>query len=96
MLVEQAHDLISAHTTDERTLFLYASDAFQRILGINTQVGSACFRVALPCLGGIVSLFVLLVLLILLWWYVLRAAGSTNDQRPRQEQITSKSDKRAV
>ena len=48
MLVEQAHDLISAHTTDERTLFLYASDAFQRILGINTQVGSACFRVALP------------------------------------------------
>jgi len=38
MLVEQAHDLISAHTTDNRTLFLYASDAFQRILGINTQV----------------------------------------------------------
>ncbi|CAM9826292.1 unnamed protein product, partial [Ectocarpus sp. 13 AM-2016] len=34
MLVEQAHDLISAHTTDDRTVFLYASNAFQRVLGI--------------------------------------------------------------
>ncbi len=42
MLVEQAHDLISAHTTDDRNLFLYASDAFQRILGINTQVNEPC------------------------------------------------------
>ncbi|CAM9585021.1 unnamed protein product [Ascophyllum nodosum] len=37
MLVEQAHDLISAHTTDARALFLYASEAFQRLLGINPQ-----------------------------------------------------------
>lgn len=39
MLVEQAYDLISAHTTDDRALFLYASGAFQRLLGINSQVG---------------------------------------------------------
>lgn len=38
MLVEQAYDLISAHTTDDRALFLYASGAFQRLLGINSQV----------------------------------------------------------
>ncbi|CBJ32914.1 multi-sensor hybrid histidine kinase [Ectocarpus siliculosus] len=37
MLVEQAHDLISAHTTDDRTVFLYASNAFQRVLGISTE-----------------------------------------------------------
>ncbi|CAB1118351.1 unnamed protein product [Ectocarpus sp. CCAP 1310/34] len=37
MLVEQAHDLISAHTTDDRTVFLYASNAFQRALGIRTE-----------------------------------------------------------
>ncbi|CAM9327380.1 unnamed protein product [Scytosiphon promiscuus] len=37
MLVEQAHDLISAHTTDDRNLFLYASDAFKRTLGIDSE-----------------------------------------------------------
>lgn len=38
MLVEQAHDLISAHTADDRALFLYASGAFNRLLGIDPQV----------------------------------------------------------
>lgn len=43
MLVEQAHDLISAHTTDDRTVFLYASNAFQRVLGISTEVKAIFF-----------------------------------------------------
>lgn len=38
MIVEQAHDLISAHSMDDRALFLYASGAFQRLLGIHSQV----------------------------------------------------------
>lgn len=44
MLVEQAHDLISAHTTDDRNIFLYASDAFKRTLGIRSQVGMSTER----------------------------------------------------
>lgn len=39
VLVEQAYDLISAHSMDDRALFLFASEAFQRLLGINPQVG---------------------------------------------------------
>lgn len=42
MLVEQAHDLISAHTTDDRALFLYASGAYNRLLGIDPQVRYCC------------------------------------------------------
>ena len=44
MLVEQAHDLISAHTSDDRALFLFASGAFNRLLGIEPQVQAICLE----------------------------------------------------
>lgn len=55
MLVEQAHDLISAHTTDDRALFLYASGAFNRLLGIDPQVsagGRGCVKGFRLVVGG--------------------------------------------
>ncbi|CAM9766741.1 unnamed protein product [Choristocarpus tenellus] len=37
MLVEQAHDLISVHSPDDRAIFQFASGAYQRILGIDPK-----------------------------------------------------------
>lgn len=41
LLVEEAHDLISAHTADKRVVFLYASTGFDRMLGIDPSVRGA-------------------------------------------------------
>ncbi|CAM9273459.1 unnamed protein product [Phaeothamnion confervicola] len=37
MLVEQAHDLISMHSADDKAVFLYASSAYHRALGMDPQ-----------------------------------------------------------
>lgn len=39
-LVEEAHDLISAHSNDVNAIFTYASGGFARLLGVDSKVGS--------------------------------------------------------
>lgn len=38
MLVEEAHDLISAHSTDVNAVFTFASGGFDRLLGMDPSV----------------------------------------------------------
>lgn len=38
MLVEEANDLISAHTNDIHAIFTFASAGFDRMLGIDPKV----------------------------------------------------------
>lgn len=52
MLVEEANDLISAHTNDIHAIFTFASSGFGRILGVDPKVrwmdslAEACDRAA--------------------------------------------------
>ena len=64
MLVEEAHDLISAHSTDVNAVFTFASGGFDRLLGMDPTVsrrrGRCCphpgkcsgLYIVLCCSGG--------------------------------------------
>lgn len=43
MLVEEAHDLISAHSTDVNAVFTFASGGFDRLLGMDPAVRKEIF-----------------------------------------------------
>lgn len=49
MLVEEAHDLISAHSTDVNAVFTFASGGFDRLLGMDPAVRKGLFFFRLFC-----------------------------------------------
>lgn len=51
MLVEEAHDLISAHSNDVNAIFTYASGGFARLLGVDPKVGFVWSSERLSCAG---------------------------------------------
>lgn len=46
LLVEEAHDLISAHSTDINAVFTFASGGFDRLLGMDPAVRCCFHRVS--------------------------------------------------
>lgn len=60
MLVEEAHDLISAHSTDVNAVFTFASGGFDRLLGMDPAVrrlnrAVGCGKVMRACYDALSS-----------------------------------------
>lgn len=77
MLVEEAHDLISAHSTDVNAVFTFASGGFDRLLGMDPSVRIA-FELYLHVLLELVAIFRSKGGMILLCSCVLRQSRSVS------------------